>query len=350
MSRSFVRLLVIAVAGLFGGFAGLGLVAALDTAIGLQADNGGALLLLFLAAFIAGIYVAVGLARRLIVTWIEAPFAGFSAADRTNEPPLASLHPASAEASTAPGYIPFEGSGVLPRFVRAAPSPSLPPGLVLVGSLILFLVTSDNGGTMEHVAILAGVLLFHEAALALGAGSSPTTTAGYAARMLIYINIFNLLPVTPLDGGRLLELLIFDRHRVLQLTWRIVSAAAFALLGLHLRAPLLAVIAGFQLLGLPGTWAVATAASALRRGPHPIPLRLEDASDALINDVHALHLDPKWGHQGVAARASWIRLVVERAVSAGRGPGLLASLGLAAAWGLCMVVAFVAIVISARTS
>ncbi|MEO5728231.1 MAG: hypothetical protein ABI134_30130, partial [Byssovorax sp.] len=117
---------MIAVAGLFGGFAGLGLVAALDSTIGLQADNGGALLLLFLAAFLVGILVAVRLARRLTVTWIEAPFAGFSSADRANEPPLASLHPASEEASGAPGYIPFESSGVLPRFVRAVPSPSLP--------------------------------------------------------------------------------------------------------------------------------------------------------------------------------------------------------------------------------
>ena len=52
-----------------------------------------------------------------------------------------------------------------------------------------------------------------------------------AAILLVLINGFNLLPFVPLDGGRLLSLLIFARHPVSESAFLLFSAVGLAVVG-----------------------------------------------------------------------------------------------------------------------
>jgi Zn-dependent protease len=70
------------------------------------------------------------------------------------------------------------------------------------------------------------------------------------ANMFLFINVFNLLPFYPLDGGRFLHTVLFSRNRYLELCFRIFAALALILVGYALGAWLLA------LLGLLNLWAV----------------------------------------------------------------------------------------------
>jgi len=71
-----------------------------------------------------------------------------------------------------------------------------------------------------------------------------------SANMFLFINIFNLLPFYPLDGGRFLYIVLFSRSRYLELCFRIFAALALILVGYALSAWLLA------LLGLINLWGV----------------------------------------------------------------------------------------------
>ena len=70
------------------------------------------------------------------------------------------------------------------------------------------------------------------------------------AGMFLFINVFNLLPFYPLDGGRFLYTVLFSRNRYLELIFRIFAALALVLVGYALGAWLLAI------LGLINLWAV----------------------------------------------------------------------------------------------
>ncbi len=72
------------------------------------------------------------------------------------------------------------------------------------------------------------------------------------ASMFLLINVFNLLPFYPLDGGRFLHTVLFSRNRYLELCFRIFAALALILVGFALDAWLL------LLLGLINIWSVKT--------------------------------------------------------------------------------------------
>jgi len=72
------------------------------------------------------------------------------------------------------------------------------------------------------------------------------------AAMFLLINVFNLLPFFPLDGGRFLHTVLFSRNRYLELGFKIFAALALVLVGYFLGAWLL------LLLGLINLWSLKT--------------------------------------------------------------------------------------------
>lgn len=70
------------------------------------------------------------------------------------------------------------------------------------------------------------------------------------ANIFLFINVFNLLPFFPLDGGRFLYTVLFSRNQYLELCFRIFAALALLLVGYALGAWLIA------LLGLISLWVV----------------------------------------------------------------------------------------------
>lgn len=104
----------------------------------------------------------------------------------------------------------------------------------------------------QSVVLLAGPLPGLVAGLALLLTVDPAQqTWRMVATMAVMINLFNLLPVTPLDGGRLVESALFARWPRVRVAFFTVGIAAFFGLGLWLESKAVLVIALFLLTSLP---------------------------------------------------------------------------------------------------
>lgn len=73
-----------------------------------------------------------------------------------------------------------------------------------------------------------------------------------AASMAVFVNLFNLLPVTPLDGGRLVEAALFSRWPRARIAFFVGSVAAFLALALWLESKPVLIITLFLAITLPG--------------------------------------------------------------------------------------------------
>ncbi len=82
------------------------------------------------------------------------------------------------------------------------------------------------------------------------------------ARLAMFINAFNLLPFVPLDGGRILETIIFSRHPAVEAGFKLFAVVCLGIMAYLLGSIVLGVIAGFQLITIP---AVFLHGKALRR-------------------------------------------------------------------------------------
>jgi len=69
-----------------------------------------------------------------------------------------------------------------------------------------------------------------------------------AASMLIFINGFNLLPVPPLDGGRLLNEVVFSRNRYVETAFNVLAGGALVVGAFILKDIFLAILAFFVLI------------------------------------------------------------------------------------------------------
>jgi Zn-dependent protease len=103
--------------------------------------------------------------------------------------------------------------------------------------------------------------------------------AALAALGLLLINGVNLLPLVPLDGGRLLRLLIFDRHPFLESGFLLFSAFGLAVVGWILGWWVLGVLAVAVLIGVPFQYRKRRRIEALRREVPDMPGNLNDLTD-----------------------------------------------------------------------
>jgi len=78
---------------------------------------------------------------------------------------------------------------------------------------------------------------------------TPFPIAAQVVLMLVLLNGFNLLPVLPLDGGRLFQILLFGRVPALDVLFRVAAIAALAWAAWQW-VPMLGVLAFFMLAGL----------------------------------------------------------------------------------------------------
>ncbi len=72
--------------------------------------------------------------------------------------------------------------------------------------------------------------------------------------MCLFINYLNLLPVHPLDGGRVVESLLFVRWPVLRFVFVLCGMLALGVLGWSLHDAITLALAGLLALGLPHHW------------------------------------------------------------------------------------------------
>jgi hypothetical protein len=172
----------------------------------------------------------------------------------------------------------------------------------------------------------------------------PTPLTVTTTQSLLFLNVFNLLPFGFLDGGRFIERVIFSRHRVLQVGFQGIGLLALGLFALKTELYVLAVVAGFGLLGLPGRWKILSAAALLRRAhpalvPDPETLGPEEGR-AVFDSARAI-VRGSAGEQPTTI-ANTMEAIVD---AMKRAPGVFASLALLAVYGLFSVCGLVGIVL-----
>lgn len=131
--------------------------------------------------------------------------------------------------------------------------------------------STSVAGYKEAIVILLGPLPGIVLGIGLGAAcmDHDDKLLRSAAQMLLFINGFNLLPFLPLDGGRLLQLVLFSRQRHLEAVFRIVTAAGLILYGWNFDASIIGFLGVFMLISTGHTFRVSTLAQQLRGPAEP---------------------------------------------------------------------------------
>ena len=266
--------------------------------------------------------------------------------------------------------------------------------LLLVVSLLLFAGSFKGGRAWDGVVILVAVVAFHEAghyvamrwfgyrnlrmffipflgaavsgrhynvagwkkSLVALAGPVPGILLGaplgilglalgqpkivQASLVLLGLNGFNLLPFLPLDGGWVVHAVLFVRHPVLDVVFRVVAALGLLGLSLVLQTYLLVALAVFMLIAIPVQWRLANVAHRLRQ--QGVAARSADAESiplgpaltilAAVRPILPKQSPPKLLAQNVAN--------VFEALNAAP-PGALATIGLLALHGGSFMLALV---------
>ena len=203
-------------------------------------------------------------------------------------------------------FIPFFGAAVTGRHYNVAGWKKVI--VSLMGPVPGIVVGSALGatGVMLHSALLTKIAL----------------TA-------IALNAFNLLPLLPLDGGWAVHAILFSRHHLLELAFRVAALGALFLLAVFSSDNILIGVAVAMSISLPAMYKVAKITSELRKSP--LALTSDDgqtlpqaAADAIIDRIKAA-FPAKLTNR---AAAQYTLQVFEN-VNA-RPPRVLASIGLGA--------------------
>lgn len=144
----------------------------------------------------------------------------------------------------------------------------------------------DDAGPWQRLLVLLagplpGLLL---AALLIGLGYARSGEPAWLIEllvMLVLLNWFNLLPLTPLDGGQIVDTFVFARRPRLRFGFSLLSTVGLVLVGYYLESPFLAGAGILLGVAVPATWR----AIALQRG---LPQGL-DAEAALTAALHKIH-------------------------------------------------------------
>lgn len=148
-----------------------------------------------------------------------------------------------------------------------------------------------------------------------------------AALLIVILNGFNLLPILPLDGGHVVQTVLFSRNYVLDAVFRVVAAAGLVAMAAAMNVTALFYVAGAVLLSLPSAVKTARAARDLRAaGLRPI-----SADDQTIPPDIAEKIVERL--RSGATTPTHAKLVAQQALQvfetmSTRPPGVLASIGL----------------------
>lgn len=131
------------------------------------------------------------------------------------------------------------------------------------------------------------------------------------ARAFLILNAFNLLPFHPLDGGQLVDELIFSRHPLLELLFKLLACLALIGTAFLLKWPILGIVAALLLFTLKGNYQRAVIAYHLQKVipaeeqlPGSIPrqylVQIKELLDEKFSAIRvgakamAIHIDLVW--------------------------------------------------------
>ncbi len=111
----------------------------------------------------------------------------------------------------------------------------------------------------------------------------------YAGELFLLLNLFNLLPIFPLDGGHLFRDVVFCRTRLLEVLFRFFGAVACLVAALVFSSVFLGVLGAFLLLG---TMVTASINSKARRAALATILNTDDLVSDELSDQLARRIIP----------------------------------------------------------
>jgi len=167
--------------------------------------------------------------------------------------------------------------------------------------------------------------------------------------MALIINGFNLLPLMPLDGGRLLQEVIFSRNRYVEAGFRIIAGGLFVLGGIALGDWIIGVLGGITLLTVPNVLKIGAIAKECRHltPPPPVPGEAETPGDAIPTPSAMEIIQGVRRHMPGLKAARHVAASVEQVWEriCRKPPDVLASLGLLAIYGLGLLLPIVGLVV-----
>lgn len=186
----------------------------------------------------------------------------------------------------------------------------------------------------QAVVLLAGPLPGLVVGCALRYFAEPSSVTMHVAAFAIAINAINLLPVEPLDGGRLFQVLVFSRNRHLEVMFRVVTAALVVGVSLYLHLWALAFFAYVALVTLPQTVRLLAAAEPLKTAGLPEdPAKLDESQLRVLHTTVWNTFTPQVKtriRSKPAPQASWMEAFHQRAIL--RAPSWLATSAVLAMW------------------
>lgn len=179
----------------------------------------------------------------------------------------------------------------------------------------------DAGPWQKLIVLLAGPLpgLIVAMVLLLGVEGSrePNSLLFEISMIALWLNLFNLLPLMPLDGGQIVDTFLFARLPYLRLVFQAASALGLIAVGLFLESTPLAAIGLVLLTTLPYAWRAQRLLAASRRDG-----ALADPAARLLKQLHqAAGMRP----MPFAQRIQTVRALLPQI--SGRMPSALESLG-----------------------
>jgi Zn-dependent protease len=110
----------------------------------------------------------------------------------------------------------------------------------------------------------------------------------YAAVLLVWLNAFNLLPLSILDGGKLMNDLVFSRHHLLEGAFMAVTSVGLVWFGLAGNTWILVAVGAFTLLLVAPRARIGRVAAAVRASGCPMPLKIERTDETGLRTLFRL--------------------------------------------------------------
>lgn len=180
--------------------------------------------------------------------------------------------------------------------------------------------------------LVAGAALLHVGA---------TGTLNTIALQLVAINAFNLLPLSPFDGGQLFQLLLFSRHRYVEVAFGFIAAVTLAVGGFYLKLYVIGAVGIFMLMTLQIRGRILGAGNELRGLELPAdPAALDDAQRRTLHAALWRVMPMQWRGKH-RAQAGAMEQILEIATRQPTGLGV--SLALIVAWAAGIAISVLAV-------